>query len=43
LSNWLETLALDLETAINRLDTIDQQHYRHAVARIIRKINQRNM
>jgi hypothetical protein len=37
--NWLETLALEVETAISNLDITEQQYYRHAVAINIKKIN----
>jgi hypothetical protein len=37
--NWLETLALEAETAISNLYITEQQYYRHAVAININKIN----
>jgi hypothetical protein len=40
--SWLETLALEAETAISNLDIIEQQYYRHAVAKNIYNINQEN-
>jgi hypothetical protein len=38
--NWIETLALEAETAISNLDITDQQYYRQAVTKNIKKLNQ---
>jgi hypothetical protein len=40
---WLETLALEAETAINLLHITEQNYYRHAVARKIREISKNNI
>jgi hypothetical protein len=37
--NWLQTLALEAETAVSNLDITEQQYYRHAVAINIKNIN----
>jgi hypothetical protein len=37
---WIETLALEAETAISNLEISEQQYYRHAVAKTITKITQ---
>jgi hypothetical protein len=36
---WIETLALEAETAISKLDIREQNYYRHAVARKIKGIS----
>jgi hypothetical protein len=38
---WLETLALEVETAISKINITEQQYYRHMVAKTIKKINQK--
>jgi hypothetical protein len=39
--NWLETLALEAETAISKINATEQQYYRYMVAKTIKKINQK--
>jgi hypothetical protein len=39
---WIETLALEAETAISHLDTTEQNYYRHAVARKLKDISRNN-
>jgi hypothetical protein len=39
---WIETLALEAETAINSLDIKEQNYYRYAVAKKIKEINNAN-
>jgi hypothetical protein len=40
--NWIETLALEAETAITNLDINEQNYYRHAVAKKIKDISKNN-
>jgi hypothetical protein len=40
--NWIETLGLEAETAINNLDPAEKQYFRHAVAKTFIKITQKN-
>jgi hypothetical protein len=35
-------LALEAETAINKLDITEQQYYRHRVAKTIKRMNQKD-
>jgi predicted glycosyltransferase involved in capsule biosynthesis len=39
---WIETLALEAETAITNLDINNQNYYRHAVAKKIKEISKNN-
>jgi hypothetical protein len=39
---WIETLALEAETAVSKLDTTEQNYYRHAVARELKDISRNN-
>jgi hypothetical protein len=39
---WIETLALEAETAITNLDINEQNYYRHAVAKKIKDISKNN-
>jgi hypothetical protein len=39
---WLETLALEAETTISKINATEQQYYRHMVAKTIKKINQKD-
>jgi hypothetical protein len=40
--NWIETLALEAETAISNLEITEQNYYRHAVAKKIKDIHREN-
>jgi dihydroorotate dehydrogenase len=40
--NWLETLALEAETAISKISATEQQYYRYRVAKTIKRINQKD-
>jgi hypothetical protein len=40
--NWIETLALKAETTINKLEIIEQNYYRHVVAKKIKSIYRNN-
>jgi hypothetical protein len=37
--NWIKTLALEAETAINKLDIIEQNYYRHVIAKQIKDMS----
>jgi hypothetical protein len=37
--NWLDTLALEAEIAISKMNAAEQQYYRHMVAKAIKQIN----
>jgi hypothetical protein len=39
---WIETLALEAETAVSNLDVTEQNYYRLAVARNIKDISQKD-
>jgi hypothetical protein len=39
--NWLETLTLEAETAVSKIEVIEQQYYRHIVAETIKKLTKR--
>jgi hypothetical protein len=39
---WIETLALEAETAIRNLDITEQNYYRYAVAKKIKDISKNN-
>ena len=39
---WIETLALEAETAITKLDITEQNYYRHAIAKQIKDISKNN-
>jgi hypothetical protein len=39
---WLETLALEAETAITKINATEQQYYRYMVAKTIKMINQKD-
>jgi hypothetical protein len=39
--NWLETLELEAETAISKMNATEQQYYKHMVTKTIKKINQK--
>jgi hypothetical protein len=38
--DWIETLALEAETAISKLNITEQNYYRHAVAKNIKRLSQ---
>jgi hypothetical protein len=40
--NWLETLALEAETGISKINATEQQYYRHMVTKTIKKISQKD-
>jgi hypothetical protein len=40
--NWLETLPLEAETAISKINATEQQYYRHMIAKTIKRINQKD-
>jgi dihydroorotate dehydrogenase len=40
--NWLETLALEAETAISKISATEQQYYRYRVAKTIKRVNQKD-
>jgi hypothetical protein len=40
--NWLHTLALEAETAISKINAMEQQYYKYMVAKTIKKINQKD-
>jgi hypothetical protein len=39
---WVETLALETETAITQLTVTEQNYYRHAVTKQLKNINQKS-
>jgi hypothetical protein len=40
--NWLETLALEAETVISKINATEQQYYKHMIVKTIKKINQKD-
>jgi cyclopropane fatty-acyl-phospholipid synthase-like methyltransferase len=34
---WIETIALEAEKAISQLDATEQNYYRHAIAKILKR------